>query len=106
MFQIHLRHLICCAESALSGHRVFLKVSSKYYTLEGIFSQKLIQQVEQERKADLYKVISMLEGALLRDKRMIMQVRLCGLSFQRMNLSLFILFDINTLQPSHVLYYS
>lgn len=96
MFQIHLCHLICCAESALSGHRVFLEVSSKYYTLEGILSQRLIQQVEQEGKWEIYRVLSVLEGTLLTDKGMIMQVSLRGLSFQRRNLSLFILFEINT----------
>lgn len=88
MLEIHLCHFIHCAESALSGHRVFLKVSSKYYTLEGILSQRLIQQVEQEGKWEIYRVLSLLEGALLMDKRMIMQVSLCSLSFQRMNLSL------------------
>lgn len=97
MFQIHLCHLICCAESALSGHRVFLKVSSKYYTLEGILSQRLIQQVEQERRWEIYGVLSMLEGALLTDKSIVMQVSPYGLSFQRMNPSLFILFGSNTL---------
>lgn len=65
---------------------VFLKVSSKYYTLEGLLSQRLIQQEGQERKWDIYRVISVLEGALLMDKRMITPVRLCGLSFQKMNL--------------------
>lgn len=58
-----------------------------------MLSQRLIQQVEQERNWEIYRVLLMLEEAQLMDKGMIMQV---SLSFQRMNVSLF-WFEMNIL---------
>lgn len=77
------------------GTEFFFKVSSKYYTVEGMLSQRLIQQVEQERKWEIYRVLLILEGALPTSERMIRQLSLCGLRFHRMDFILFILLQIN-----------
>lgn len=45
---MHLCHLVHFPESAICVHKIFFNVSSKYYTLEGMLAQRLIQQVEQK----------------------------------------------------------
>lgn len=90
---MHLCHLVHFPESAISGHKIFFKVSSKYYTLEGMLAQRLIQQVELKGNLEIYSVLSVLELAQLMDIRMIMQVKL---NVQRMNLTLY-WFEMNTL---------
>lgn len=67
---MHLCHLIHFPESEICEHKIFFKISSKYYTLEGMLAQRLIQQVELKGNLEIYSVLSMLEVAQLMDKRM------------------------------------
>lgn len=95
MFQIPLCHLTCCVESALSEHRVFFQVSSKYYTLERILSKKPDSASETREVKDLYGSFN--DGSVpAMSKRMIKQISLYGLSFKRMNLILSFKKKINT----------
>lgn len=94
MFQIHLCHLTFCAESTFSGFS-FLESFFKILHTGGSIFTKSDSASGREEVRDFQGSFN--SGSSPADKRMIMHLSLCRLSFQRMNLGVFILFEINTL---------